>query len=178
MNEKEENVLKEIINYVHINKTMPTRRWLQNKLGYKSVTSITWFINSLLKQNYLIRNNEGKVILNDISNNFEQGLKEVDIINSKNEKINLYLNKNKKYIAYKIHHNFFLNDGIIRNDILIIKINNKLKNNDLGLFVIDNKYRIMKYKYQDGFYILKDFEEIILHQVKIIGKVIIIERKL
>ena len=86
--------------------------------------------------------------------------------------------KNKKYLAYKIHHDYFNNQGIIKNDTLIIEETKKIKPNDFGLFLIDNKYRIMKYNYQDGFYILSDWEEILLNRIKIIGKVIMIERKL
>ena len=178
MNKKEEILLREIIDYVYKNKTMPTRRYLQMKLGYKSINSITWYISSLLKQNYLTRNIDGKVVLNVLSKQYETGLKQINIINSIKDSVSLFLNKNKKYLAYKINHNYFNNIGILKNDILIVETNKKLKKNDIGLFIIDNKYRIMKYDYRDGFYILKDKEELILHKIKTIGKVIMVEKKL
>ena len=90
----------------------------------------------------------------------------------------LVLDKNEKYVAFKIHNDYFNNIGIFRNDLLIIKNSKKIKNNDLGLFIVDNKYRIMKYNYKDGFYSLKDKEELLLNKVKIIGKVIMVEKKL
>ena len=177
MNEKEEKVFKEIINYYKENRIMPTRRYLQKELHYKSVNSITRYIKSLEKQNYLIRNNDGKIIPNKY--NLENtNIKTINISNMHNEYLNIILNKNKKYIAYKIHNNYFNNLGILRNDILIIEINKKLKPYDLGLFIIDKKYKIMKYNYKDGFYILTDNEDILLNKVNIIGKVIMIERKL
>ena len=177
MSEKEEKVFKEIINYYQENKTMPTRRFLQKKLNFKSINSITRYIKSLEEQNYLIRNQYGRIIIN--SYNYDNvNIKTINVINTAKELCNILIDKNKKYIAYKFHNDCFKNIGILRNDILIIEVNKKLKENDIGLFIIDGKYRIMKYNYKDGFYILKDNEEILLNKIKTIGKVIMIERKL
>lgn len=177
MKEKEEILLNEIVNYYKKNGVMPTRRFLQKTLNYKSVNSITKYFKSLEEQNYLTRNSDGKIILNKyvIDNT---NLKTINIINTTNETCKLIIDRNKKYVAYKIHNNYFNNIGILRNDILIIELNKTLKDNDIALFIINKQYRIMKYRYQDGFYILKDKEEILLNRVKIIGKVIMIERKL
>lgn len=177
MNEKEEKILEEIINYYKENKVMPTRRYLQKVFNFKSVNSITKYIKSLEEQNYLIRNKDNKIILNKYTNE-NTNLKTITIINMNNKHINLILDKNKKYVAYKIHNNYFNNIGILRNDILVIEINKRLKPNDLGLFIIDKEYRIMRYNYKDGFYLLSDKEDILLNKVNIIGKVIMIERKL
>lgn len=177
MNEKEEKILEEIINYYKENKVMPTRRYLQKVFNFKSVNSITKYIKSLEEQNYLIRNKDNKIILNKYTNE-NTNLKTITIINMNNKHINLILDKNKKYVAYRIHNNYFNNIGILRNDILVIEINKRLKPNDLGLFIIDKEYRIMKYNYKDGFYLLSDKEDILLNKVNIIGKVIMIERKL
>ncbi len=174
MNSKEELVLQEIINYVNKNNRMPTLRYLQNKLNYKSINSITEYLKSLEKQNYLTRNKENKLILSKY--NVNSNIKTIEVINSKNTFVRLILDKSEKYLAYKINHNYFIKDGIYKNDLLIIKINKKLKDNDFGLFIIDNKYRIMKYSYKDGFYILTDKEELVLNRVKIIGKVIMVEK--
>ncbi len=176
MKEKEEIILEEIINYVKKNSRMPTFRYLQKKLNYKSVNSITRYINSLLNSNYLIRNEDGKIILNNYTNNYQKNLKTIQVINMSNKYIHLLLNKEDNYLAYKINNNYFNKNGIYKNDILIIKKNKKLKEKDLGLFIIDNNYRVMKYKYKDGFYILKDYEELLLNKVKILGKVIMVEK--
>lgn len=176
MTEKEEIFLKEIIKYYYDNKIMPTYRYLLKKLKYKSLNSIAQYFKVLEKKNYLIRNSEGKLVLNNITNNLNY--KRIAIINRKNKYTALVLNKKKQYLAYQMTNNYFKNMGIIKNDILIIELKNKLKNNDLGLFIIDNKYHIMKYQYKDGFYILKSNEEIILHRINLIGKVIFIERKI
>ena len=178
MNSQEEKILKEIIKYAIENHRMPTMRYLQNRLCFKSVNSITMYIKSLEHQNYLTRNNEGKLILNNGSEKYNDNLKTIKIINANNKFVQVILNKNKKYVAYQMHNNFFESIGIFKEDTLIVENKKELKNNDLGLFIIDNKYRIMKYNYEDGFYLLKDNEEVILHKVKIIGKVILIERKL
>jgi len=177
MNKKEEKILAEIINYVKKYCVMPSRRYLQKKFNYQSVNSISRYIKSLEKQNYLIRNSNGKLILNNYSIS-DSNIKSINIINANNQSINIILSKKKQYLAYKMHNNFFNNLGIIRNDILIIEKKKKLNIDDLGLFIIDGKYRIMKYNYNDGFYLLSDKEELILHTVKIIGKVILIERKM
>ncbi len=177
MKEKEEEILQEIINYYKKNKMMPTRRYLQKLFNYKSINSITRYIKSLEKQNYLIRNDDDKIILNNYSL-LDNNIKPIKVINMENNYINVILDKNKEYLAYKIHNDYFKNNGILRNDILVIEIKKRLDENNLGLFIIDNKYRVMKYNYKDGFYILSDNEEILLNHVKIIGKVIMIERKL
>lgn len=174
MNKKEEQILNEIIKYVKDNSVMPTMRYLQKKLLFKSVNSITQYIKSLEEQNYLKRNSLGKLILNNYNENIN--IKTIKIINTRNNYIHLILNKSEKYIAYKLHNDYFNNIGLFRNDILIVKKTNKLKNNNLGLFIIDNKYRVMKYKFIDGFYILKDNEELLLNKVKILGKVIMAEK--
>ena len=178
MNEKEEILLEEIVNYVKENNYMPTRRFLQKKLGFKSVNSITYYINLLIEHNYLKRNSDGKLTIDISGINYQKSLKTIKIINMNDASISLFLNKKKNYVAFKIHNNYFNNLGIIKNDILIIEKNKQIKKNNLGLFIIDKKYRIMKYDYKDGFYILNDNEEILLNRVKIIGKVIMIERKL
>ena len=97
MNDKEELILKEIIDYNSINHIMPTRRYLQMKLGFKSVNSITQYIKSLIKQNYLRYDDNRKLVIDNtlfIQNN---DLKKIRIINRKNEYTNIILNKRKKY---------------------------------------------------------------------------------
>ena len=173
----EERVLSEIIKYYKTNKLMPSIRFLQNKLNVQSTNTIYYYLNKLEKDGYLVRNTFNQRIINDNYEEFNNGLKYLKVINS-NEIVKLILNKNKDYLAYKAKNNYLLNEHIMKNDILIIEKRNKLKNNDLGLFIINKEYTIKKYYYQDGFYILKDQSEIILNNPIIIGKVILIERKI
>ena len=175
MNKKEEMILEEIVNYVKKNNSMPSYRYLQKVFNYKSVNSITKIINSLVDNNYLNRNSDNKLIINNYASIFKSGIKTIKIINS-NKSIHLILNKSERYLAYKINNNYFNKYGIFKNDLLIIKKDKKLKDNNLGLFIIDNKYRVMEYKYKDGFYILRDYEELLLNKVKIVGKVIMVEK--
>lgn len=176
MNHQEELLLNEIVKYVKENHVMPTRRYLQNKLHYKSVNSITQYIKSLIKQNYLKYNN-GKLILYNESL-YHNNLKVINVLNIKNKSLSVILNKNRKYVAFQIKNDYFQNIGILKHDLLIIEIVSNLNNGNLGLFIIDNAYRIMKYNYIDGYYILKDNEELILSKIHLIGKVIMIERKI
>ena len=177
MTEKEEKILQEIITFYNQNKLMPSIRYLQKKFGYKSTNSISQYLISLEQQKYLIRNSKNKLIINNYSNDYTKGLKIIKSINS-NDEINILLNKNQKYLAFKLKNNAFYKRGILKGDLLIIEKNKKINNNDLGLFIINKKYRIMQYLYQDGFYILEDNEQIILNKIKLIGKVIQIERKI
>ena len=177
MTEKEKLIFNEIIKYYQKNNTMPSMYYLKEKLNYKSINSIYQFFKSLEKKELLKRNMHNKLIPKNIDT-LKNNIDIIDIVNSK-EKINLILNDNKKYLGYKLKNNIFEKEcHLIKNDILIIEVNKKLKNNDLGLFIIDNKYRVMKYKYQDGFYLLKDSEELFLYKVNIIGKVIMTIRKI
>lgn len=178
MNSKEELIFNEILRYQKENNCIPSYRYLQNKLGFKSVNSITLYIKSLEKQCFLLRNKEGKLILNKNFLKYEYGLKPIKIINMSNHHIHLILEKSEKYVGYKINNNYFNSIGIFKGDYLIIKKSKTIKNNDLGLFIIDNKYRIMRYSYKDGFYILNDNEELLLNKVNLIGKVIMVEKKL
>ena len=98
------------------------------------------------------------------------------VVNTK-EKLILKLDIRKKYVGYKIKNDYFNDLYIKKMDYLIIEKTNNLKDNDLGLFVINKKYRIMKYFYKAGFYILKDSEILTLYRVKIIGKVVGVYRK-
>lgn len=173
---KEEILLKEIISFYKKNKEMPTIRYLRDKLGYKSNYSIQTLLKQLEKENYLIRNEQKKLILeNQIIDN--ENLKIIKIINS-NSNVSIILNKEKKYTAYLLKNNYFTNNGLYKNDIIIIEKTKKLENGDYGLFLIDKKYRFMQYTFKDGFYILQDNDKIILNKVKIIGKAIMIERKI
>ena len=92
MKEKEEEIFKEIINYFKDNKTMPTRRYLQRKLNYKSINSITQYFKSLEKQNYLIRNTANKLIINDYIK-LDDNLKTIKVINTKNDYLHIIINK-------------------------------------------------------------------------------------
>ena len=175
MTEKEEKILKIITQYTRANNTMPTRRFLQKELNYKSINSITQYLKSLEKKGYLKRHNNKLVIGNVIYND---NLKRIKIINLKNTEIEIVLNKKKNYLGYKLNNNYFKNNYLLKDDVLIIEKRKELGSGNIGLFIIDNKYRIMKYDYKDGFYLLSDNETIYLNHVKIIGKVVRIIRKI
>ena len=177
MNNKEEEIIKEINDYFIHNKDMPTIRFLQKKLNYRSPNAIYYYFKSLEKKGYLIRNTNNKLVIDECGLNYQKSIKKINVINRKGLYVNLFLNKNKNYLAYQLNNDYFISDCILRNDILVIQTDKNISNNDLGLFIINGKYKIMKYNYKDGFYILKDKEEIILNRIKLIGKVIFIERK-
>ena len=177
MQEKEEEILMIIKDFYKENKLMPSFRYIQKKAGYKSINSIEQYIKSLENKGYLIRNYFNKLIIND-NTTYDVNIKRIKILNVKNGFIYLNLNKRKNYLGYRLKNNFFQNQGILKNDILIIERKTYLKNDEIGLFIIDNKPRIMIYNYQDGFFILKDNETLILNKVKIIGKIVQIVRKI
>ena len=174
MTEKEETIFNLIIKHIKENNTMPTMRFIQNKLGFKSINSITQYFKSLENKGYLGRNSNNEYVTTAAI--FNNNLKRIKIINLKNKYIEIVLNKNKNYLGYKLNNNYFKKDFFIKNDILIIEENSKLLNGDFGLFIIDNKYRLMKYNYIEGFYVLNDIETLYLNHVKTVGKVIKIIR--
>ena len=175
MTSKEATVLEEIKNYYKENSNMPSIRFLQKKLNYKSSNSISQFLNSLEKEHYLIRNAQNDLVLSNPT--YDNNLKTIHIVNT-NKFIQIFLLKDKKYVGFLLKHNYFKDDNILKNDLLIIEVNKKVQENDFGLFIINNKYRIMKYNYLDGFHILTDKEQLILSKVKLIGKVIKLERNI
>lgn len=175
MTKKEKIILQIIYDYFKENKTMPSRRILQEKLQFKSVNSITQYLNSLEKKGYLSRNNNKLTINNTI---YFSSLKKIKILNTSNSYLEVNLNNKKTYFAFKLNNNYFIKDNIIKNDILIIEKRKTLNNGDLGLFIIDNNYQIKKYSFKDGFYLLTSNDTIILNKVHIIGKVIQIIRNI
>ena len=175
MNNKKELILQEIRRYYEVNKLMPSIRYLQKTFNYQSTNTIYKYLISLEDEGYLTRNSYHNLVLNNYSN--KHTIRNIKILNSKRS-LSLYLDNDHKYTAFVNQHNYFEKYNILKGDILIIKKKNKLQNNDLGLFLINNQYKIMKYTYKNGFYILEDIEEIILHKVKIIGKVVMVERKI
>ena len=149
-------------------------KYLQEKFHYKSRNAIYKHLKILEHEGYLTKVNN-KFILNKNSFLIDNGIIIIKIINN-NKKLFLYLDKKREYLGFMLENNYFKKNNLIKGDVLIVEKNKKLKNNDLGLFIIDNTYRIMTYRFQDGFYILEDNEQIILNKVNIIGKVIMVER--
>lgn len=178
MNEKEQDILDKIINFYRKNNYMPTIRDILHETNYKSTNTIYKYIKKLVDMDFLIKDKtNGKIYLNG-TYNFDTNncIKKINIINTK-ETLTIETKINKQYIGFQIKNNYFENINIQRNDYLIIEKTEKLKNNDLGLFIINKKYRIMKYEYYDGFYFLTDNTTETLYRVKIIGKVVSIYRK-
>ena len=177
MSEKAKKILEVIIDYYNNNKLMPSIRYLMDKVNIKSTSTIHYHLNKLEEKGYLKRNKLNKRVLSKNYNKIENELQIINVINDK-DTIKIIIDDNKDYIAFKIKDNLLEKKGIIKDDILIIEKTNKLKNNDLGLFKINNKYYVMKYFYQDGFYILESDIKRFYNKIKIIGKVIYLERKI
>ncbi len=177
MSEKAKEILNVIIDYYNNNKTMPSIRYLMNIVNIKSTSTIHYHLNKLEKKGYLKRNKSNNRILSENYESLKNGLKIIEVINDK-DKIKIIIDDNNNYIAFKVKDNILKEVGIIKGDILIIKKTTTLKNNDLGLFMINNKYYVMKYFYKDGFYILESDVKRIYNKIKIIGKVMYLERKI
>ena len=165
LNEKEKKVLAAIQMYIKKNNISPTIRELCEILNYKSTKTIYKYLNSLKKKNFLSYQNNKKRSI--IVNHYIK--RQIMVINTK-KMIDINIDNNT--ILYQIKNSFFTEYAINKNDYLIINTNIEIKNNELGLFLINNKYRIMKYTYIDGYYILEDNEREILYEIKIIGKVV------
>jgi repressor LexA len=177
MNNTEKILLKEIIDYYKKNRLMPSIRYLMKKISANSTNTIYYHLNKLEEYGYLKRNNMNKRIINDDYRYFANDLKYIKVLNE-NILVKMVLNNKKEYLAFTIKNNYFKDNNIIKGDILIIEKNKQLKNNDLGLFVINNNYYIKKYFYKDGFYILEDDKREYFNNINIIGKVIYVERKI
>lgn len=177
MNKKTKEILNVIIDYYNNNKTMPSIRYLMRIVNIKSTSTIHYHLNKLEKNGYLKRNRFNNRILSENYEYLKNGLKIIEVINA-HDKIKIIIDDNKDYVAFKVKDNLLKEEGIIKEDILIIEKTNKLKNNDIGLFIINNKYYVMKYFYQDGFYILESDIKRFYNKIKIIGKVVYLERKI
>ena len=168
-----EKVLKAIYDYYKETNFMPSIREVQKILKYSNINPIYKAFKLLEEEGLLIHNKEKrKWCLADIK---EETVK-VKVIN---EDSYIYVdNINDTYAAYKMENNNFIKDNILKNDYLVIKRTKDLNNYDLGLFKYNNEYHIMKYIFLDGFYMLSDGKsKEILNKIKIVGKVIGIQRK-
>lgn len=169
LSEKEERVLITIEKYIKKNNYSPTIRELCNLLNYKSTKTIYRYIKKLQEKNYLNyeKNKKRSIIVNNLINH------KLFIINTKKS---ININFNQHTIIYQIKNDFFQEYSIKKGDYLMINTKRKIKNNELGLFIINKKYRIMKYNYLDGYFILQDSEQEILNKVNLVGTVIGIYR--
>ncbi len=168
-----DDVLKIIKNFYKENGYMPSIRFIQEKLKYKSTSFVYRIMMKLAEEGYLIHHKDTKKWM--IANPTDEYIK----VKALNEDDYLMIKQNKKnYIVYKIKNNRFIDKNIIKDDYLIVEKTNKLDNNTLGLFIYNNSYHIMNYNYIDGFYILDDgVNKEYLYKVQIIGKVIGLQRK-
>lgn len=164
LNEKELYIYETIYNFINKNSYSPTIRELCKLTNYKSTKTIYRYLNKLKENNYIDLKKHKKRCI--IINNFIQ--EKVIVINTK-EKINININSDN--VVFQIKNNYFKDYYIKKNDYLIINTKKKIKNNDLGLFLINNKYRVMKYSFYDGYYILEDNEKEILSRINLIGVV-------
>lgn len=163
LNDKEKRVLEAINEYIKEHEYSPTIRDLCQILGYKSTKTIWTYLHKLQEKkliNYK-HNKKRNITLNKINSPL--------IAINTSEKLTLL---NKECVIYHVKSNVLKEFNILKNEYLIVDTSKRPKNNQLGLFIINNEYRIMKFNYKDGYYILNDNETEILHKVNIIGKVV------
>ncbi len=168
-----DKVLSVIIDYYKKTNFMPSVREVQNIMNYKNHNTIYKAFLQLEKDGILIHNKEKrKWCLTNIENDYLRlkVLNEDSYISVDNNKDNV--------VIYKMNNNNFKDSNILKNDYLIIKKTKNLNNYDLGLFIFNNDYHVMNYVFLDGFYMLSDSKtKEVLSKVKIIGKVIGLQRK-
>jgi len=162
LNEKELLIYKTIYKFINKNNYSPSIRELCNLLNIKSTKTICKYLKTLMEKNFINYHQQKKrtIMINKNINN------KINVINTK--KI-IEINFNSNHLLYQIKNNYFKNYNIKKNDYLIINIEKKIKDNDLGLFIINDKYRIMKYMYLDGYYILEDNTKEVLNKINLVG---------
>ena len=168
-----DKVLSVIIDYYKKTNFMPSVREVQNIMNYKNHNTIYKAFLQLERDGILIHNKEKrKWCLTNLDNEYLK-------LKVLNEDSYITLpNDNDNYAVYKLDSNNFREENLLKNDYLIIKKTKYLKNYDLGLFFYNNNYHVMNYIYLDGFYMLSDNKnKEVLNKVKIIGKVIGLQRK-
>lgn len=140
----------------------PSIRDIGKELGIKYHNGIYYYLKKLEKKN-LIKHINGKWVLNKCDGY------SVNVLNE-NRYFILDYSKNERFI-FKIKNNYFNDLMIKKNDYLIIE-SHKLNNGDLGLFIINDEYRIMRYEYKEGFYLLSDNSVEVVSKINCIGKVV------
>lgn len=172
LTKKQQLFLDYIINCYKETKDFPSITTLKKNSPYKSYNTIYKYLNQLEKKGFIKFDFLVKKVtyINEyLENNI---FSYIPIINEKETLTisNTFLNKDKSYIAFKIHNNK-LNSHCIKNgDILVIEKCLTNLNNKLVLVFIKNKYQVLKYEKKDGFihltndkdfFILPTFEAIV-----------------
>lgn len=171
---KKEEIFKEIINYYENNLSMPTIRYLMNKFEYHSTNIVYKYLKKLEEEQYLVRNINNQLVLNK---KYTTNIKEIPIINSQ-DKIKIFLEKDRDYLGYLVKDNHLIKNNIIKKDILIIEKGSKPPINGMALFNINNTYIIGNYELKDNFFII-DYENTVICDISsYIGKVILLERNI
>jgi SOS-response transcriptional repressor LexA len=168
-----DKILRAIYDFYHKYGFTPSIRDIQKELHYQSHNSVYKVYKQLEQDGKLIHNKDRRRWnIVDINNNYLK----LKVLNE-----DTYLtidNDNENYFIYKMDNNNLLKDKILKNDYLVIKKTKMLKNYDLGLFMYNNEYHIMYYLFIDGFYMLFDNNsKEVLSKIKIIGKVVGLQRK-
>lgn len=167
-----EKVLNVINNYYKETNFMPSIREVQRIIKSNYHNNVYKIFKQLEEDGILIHNkNKRKWCLASKTN-------ETIKVKVLNEEHYIYIDNDKdNYIVYKMDNNNFKDVNILKNDYLIIKRTKNLNNYDIGLFKYNDEYHIMNYLFLDGFYMLSDNKnKEVLHKIKIMGKVIGLQR--
>ena len=167
-----EKVLKVITSYYKETNFMPSIREVQKIIHSNNHNCVYKIFKQLENDGVLIHDkNKRKWCLAEKN---DETLK----IKVLNEDHYVYIDNDKdNYTVFKMDNNNFKDSNILKNDYLIIKKTDNLKNYDLGLFKYNDEYHIMNYIFLDGFYMLSDNKnKEVLNKIKIIGKVIGLQR--
>lgn len=162
MTENEVKIFEIIKRYIDNYNEGPTLREIQNKLGYLSISNIYSNVLKLDKKGYII---------------YKKGRKKGIYLPSTKKNIYLKTINTKKMsfsfcnkIIYKVKGDYFSNINIHNSDYIIIDKNKKILTKGLGLFLIENKPRLMKYEVIDTYYILTDYETLYLDRIDFLGR--------
>lgn len=161
LTEKEKKVYETIKVFLLQKGYSPTIRELCQILNYHSTKTIYKYLISLKEKNFIHYKKRKKrsITIKYLKQNIEVN------------KINNLLNYDDNYYIYQIKDDYLKKYFIKKNDYLIINPKKKIKNNDLGLFFINNKYQVMHYQYYDGYYILEGLTKEFLYKINLIGVV-------
>lgn len=164
LNDKEIKIYETIKSFIKDNGYSPSIRDLCKILNIKSTKTV---------YNYLVKLKGKKII--DFPKSQKRSLSITNTVNYSlliiNTKNMMTFDIENNHLLFQIKNNFFNEYFIKKNDYLVINVKKRIKNNDLGLFLINDEYRIMKYTYYDGYYILEDNKKEVLYQINLLGVV-------
>lgn len=159
LTKKQEEVLDCIKEFIANYGFPPTVREICKAKNLSSPSTVQMHLNSLAEKGYLKKDKaKSRTIELIVENEYLNKKNDIMQIPFKDSQKNEYINipysivpKNDNLFAYLVKNNDLINHNILKNDIVIIQKQKTITNNDIGVYIEENKIIFEKTKNSEIF---------------------------